>query len=475
MTKNILIFADGTGQAGGLKPDQEISNVYKLFRATRIGPESPIDPAHQLAFYHQGLGTASEKGGIHFGWWDRIRTLAGAAAGLGISKNVVDCYEAILRVYEPGDRIYLFGFSRGAYTARNVAGVLNLCGVPTQDGKGDPLPRFGRALRAIAEEAVMKVYDHGAGHPRKQYEPEREEQGRRFRQKYKAGDDPNRGDVFPYFIGVFDAVAALGISAVEQAFIVTLWIAFCAALAAGIGWGGNVLFGLSFWHSFALLFGAQAIIAGTMFFRATFKYILGFPGKRSFHWHFARWSKKNYDRYLDPRTNFIRHAMSIDETRKDFPRVEWGSSHLNQRSSNLGEPIQFAQVWFAGNHSDVGGGYPEEESRLSDISLRWMKEQITALPNSAIVDETRLHTFPDPAGEQHSEVQSLREKYYSWWPWKWTWPTQARVVADEGELHPTVSERFALDRVLESGIWRPYRPEPLRTHPGVAKYYAGSP
>lgn len=474
MAKNILIFADGTGQAGGLKPDQEISNVYKLFRATRIGPESPIDPACQLAFYHQGLGTASDRSGIHFGWWDRIRTLAGAAAGLGISKNVADCYEAILRVYEPGDRIYLFGFSRGAYTARNVAGVLNLCGVPTQDGSGNPLPRFGRALRAIAEEAVTRVYDHGAGKPRQKYEPEREEQARRFRRKYKSGDDPRHGDVFPYFIGVFDAVAALGISAIEQIVIIMIWIALCAAFASAIGWIVKALWGVAFLTSFEAVLGAQILIASAMYFRATFKYILGFPNKRSIHFHFARWSKKNYDGYLDPRINYVRHAMSIDENRKDFPRVQWGSSHFKERPTISGEPIQFEQVWFAGNHSDVGGGYPEQESRLSDISLRWMKEQATSFPNPVIFDETQLHTFPDPGGMQHSEVESFRQKYRSWWPWKLSWPTQARVIADEGQLHTTVYERFALARVLQCGTWRPYRPEPLRTHPGVARYYQGT-
>ena len=53
-------------------------------------------------------------------------------------------------------------------------------------------------MRAIAVEAVTKVYDHGAGKPRQQYEREREEQARRFGKRYKAGDDPNRGDVFPF-------------------------------------------------------------------------------------------------------------------------------------------------------------------------------------------------------------------------------------------------------------------------------------
>lgn len=45
MAKNILIFSDGTGPAGGLRPGQRLSNVYKLYRATRSGPDLPIDPS----------------------------------------------------------------------------------------------------------------------------------------------------------------------------------------------------------------------------------------------------------------------------------------------------------------------------------------------------------------------------------------------------------------------------------------------
>jgi hypothetical protein len=49
--RNILIFSDGTGQAGGLLPDERRSNVYKLYRASRCGPDSTIDPSTQGAFY----------------------------------------------------------------------------------------------------------------------------------------------------------------------------------------------------------------------------------------------------------------------------------------------------------------------------------------------------------------------------------------------------------------------------------------
>ena len=64
MSRNILIFSDGTGQAGGLTPDQRISNVYKLYRAARVGPDSSINPAEQLAYYDAGLGSRPPGGGL---------------------------------------------------------------------------------------------------------------------------------------------------------------------------------------------------------------------------------------------------------------------------------------------------------------------------------------------------------------------------------------------------------------------------
>ena len=190
MPKNILIFADGTGQAGGVRPDQQLSNIYKLYRATRVGPDSPIDPAEQVAFYDPGLGTAMAGGDVRLSLWQRLKSIAGLAVGLGFSGNVIECYEAILKRYEPGDRIFLFGFSRGGYTVRSLANVLNLCGVPTTDGQGQALPRAGRKLRAIAKEAVVRVYEHGAGRPRHKYEAQREVLAHRFRLKYRLERTP---------------------------------------------------------------------------------------------------------------------------------------------------------------------------------------------------------------------------------------------------------------------------------------------
>jgi uncharacterized protein (DUF2235 family) len=141
MGKNILIFSDGTGQAGGLIPDELRSNVYKLFRATRCGPDSCIDPARQLAFYDAGLGSSADGGHLKVGWARRLYNLVSQATGLGITRNIIDCYAAIIRMWAPGDRIYLFGFSRGAYTVRCVGGVIKHCGVPTRMNDGSPLRR----------------------------------------------------------------------------------------------------------------------------------------------------------------------------------------------------------------------------------------------------------------------------------------------------------------------------------------------
>src|SRR5262249_12410182 len=163
--RNILIFSDGTGQAGGYMPDEARSNVYKLFRATRISPDTAINPKEQIAFYDAGLGSRAGGEGIRFKWWRRVYNLLGKATGLGITQNIIDCYAEIIRVWQPGDRIYMFGFSRGAYTVRCVGGVLKYCGVPTAVRQGSRvllLKRDPKSARRIAAEAVKYVYQYGS-------------------------------------------------------------------------------------------------------------------------------------------------------------------------------------------------------------------------------------------------------------------------------------------------------------------------
>lgn len=66
MAKNVLIFSDGTGMAGGITFDEDRTNIYKLYRGTRCGPDSCIHPDEQVAFYDPGLGSPAD-GGFIFG------------------------------------------------------------------------------------------------------------------------------------------------------------------------------------------------------------------------------------------------------------------------------------------------------------------------------------------------------------------------------------------------------------------------
>lgn len=207
MPKNIVVYSDGTGQDGGVRPEQRVSNVYKMYRASRTGPDNPIDPNEQVAFYDPGLGTDIGATALSAPW-RFIQKLLASVTGRGIVKNIADCYAFIIDHHEPGDRIFLIGFSRGAYTVRSLANLLMLCGVPTKTPTG-PLMRFRKEVSDIAMEAVTVVLEHGAGYPRAEFAAERNEQARRFRAKYGSDGDVN-SNVAPYFVGVFDTVAALG-------------------------------------------------------------------------------------------------------------------------------------------------------------------------------------------------------------------------------------------------------------------------
>ena len=213
MPKNIVVFSDGTGQDGGVRPEQRMSNVYKIFRACRVGADNSIDPSQQVSFYDAGLGTdigaTALTAPVRF-----VQKLLGSVTGRGITRNIADCYEFIINHYDTGDRIHLIGFSRGAYTVRCIANLLMLCGIPTTTPEGH-LPLFRMAIRDIAGEAVDTVLEHGAGHPRADFEAERDELARRFREKYGSSHETGeagRSNATPHFIGVFDTVAALGAS-----------------------------------------------------------------------------------------------------------------------------------------------------------------------------------------------------------------------------------------------------------------------
>ncbi len=115
--KKIVICCDGTGNE--IRENQ--SNVLKFYRVLKESDD-------QIGFYDPGVGTISNSGA-----WSRfknqIKGVFGLATGYGLDANVLDAYRFLIRHYQDGDEIYLFGFSRGAHTVRVLAGFLNMVGL----------------------------------------------------------------------------------------------------------------------------------------------------------------------------------------------------------------------------------------------------------------------------------------------------------------------------------------------------------
>jgi len=294
MPKNIVVLSDGTGQDGGKGHD---SNIYKLYRMLEDRTEN------QIVYYDQGLGTD----------WRRI---SGNAFGVGFSKNLVQCYRFIFENYNAGDKIFLFGFSRGAATVRSLASFIHYFGILTKSrttliaeafklyGTGDK-PRIQEDETVLEEDTrklLQKLTDRGIQTDKdasyQQYKALRKDLNDKANQFTIA--HPNMWAEVE-FLGVWDTVPALG--------VVPL---------AGLN---MVVDRLPWW-------------------------------RHSFHDFALHRSVRN-----------AYQALSIDDNREWFLPTIW-----NQYGDENKQKIK--QVWFSGSHTDVGGGYAE--AGLSDIALEWM-------------------------------------------------------------------------------------------------------
>jgi uncharacterized protein (DUF2235 family) len=463
-SRNIIVYSDGTGQRGGVLVDEDRSNIYKLYRATRCGPDRAVDPADQVTFYDPGIGTLPPGNGWLASIWARFYNLVSQALGLGLTGNIIDCYAAVVRLWRPGDQIFLFGFSRGAYTIRCLAATICKCGIPTRMKDGSPVLHDQVSSKRIAKEAVRRVYQHTsswdpAHASQRQVEllDQRETIAKRFREQYGSanGDRPN---VYPYFIGVFDTVASLS-NPIALVGLMALVPILTAIISLAIWLALSRFFGVStsWWQWFVGLTVAVAVIGYFLNFltriRVAFN-IPNLPWYKTLHLTEARMNF--YDRTLNTNVNFARHALSIDEARDSFQRVQWGEPGAWKNS----DPRWFEQLWFAGNHSDVGGGYHENESRLSDISLRWMLDAASAA--GLKYDPSLLHLYPDATGPQHDETRSSVFKYAK---------KAIRHLRKDAPLHPTVLERLQSGKVLIYDRYEDYRPLNLKEHNDAKTFY----
>jgi len=177
MSKNIIVFSDGTGQEGGKGNN---TNVYKLFNLIEDRTEN------QISFYDRGLGT---------GW----RKITGNISGMGISQNIYECYRFIFDNYLAGDNIFLFGFSRGATTVRSLSAFIHLFGI---------LPKSRPELIKQA----YKIYKISDNKERKEHADEFVARHHNQWTKIK-------------FLGVWDTVDALGLPLKELSMLVD-WLPF---------------------------------------------------------------------------------------------------------------------------------------------------------------------------------------------------------------------------------------------------------
>jgi len=329
MAKNIVVLCDGTGQEGG---KGNSTNVYKLFNMLEDRT------SRQIAFYDPGIGT---------GW----RKITGNIGGMGISRNIRQCYRFIFENYEAGDRIFLFGFSRGAATVRSLSSFIHYFGI---------LPKSRPKL-------IKKAYNI-----------------------YKTGNDEKRkrrADEFVRlhhtmwtrikFIGCYDTVAALGLP-----------FKFASAILDGI------------------------------------------PGFRHRFHNFT----------LSESIEHAYQALAIDDERKTFHPVLWDTDITDYQTMR--------QVWFAGMHTDVGGGYKEQE--LSDIPLVWLTH-MAVLKGLRIYPRHKVEIAEDENGFMHDSrgrwITKLYRRKVRFWP-------PDRV--DKPVIHQSVLDRTKNRKNQDSPPYHPW-------------------
>lgn len=176
MSKNIVICYDGTNS----EYSEHNTNVVKAFE--KVDKDNPKIP--QIAMYDPGVGTINFLGEHRWRW---IGIVLGLAFGYGIRQNIEDGYEYLMNNFKPGDKVFLFGFSRGAYTARALAGMIHKFGV-LREGNKNMIPY------------VSKMY----------FKKVKNEDKDNYISLSKGFKEAFSNVCKPRFIGLWDTVGALG-------------------------------------------------------------------------------------------------------------------------------------------------------------------------------------------------------------------------------------------------------------------------
>ena len=328
--KRIITCSDGTWNKPGATDKGIVvqTNVEKMFNCICNTGKSLDGSADikQLKAYDNGVGTG-------YSQWDQV---TGGITGLGIDKHIKDMYSFICLNYKPGDELYLFGFSRGAYTARSLSGFIGNCGL----------------LKPTHLYMVDKAYD--IYRDRNTYTSPDSDMMTAWRANYCIEN------ITPiYFIGVWDTVGSLGIP----------------------------------------------LPAYKKLNEAKYKF---------------------HDYTLSSHVKYAYHALAIDERRALFLPTLWEKSDTVMRDTD--HPQVMEQRWFAGVHSNIGGGYAD--SGLSDISLNWLMQK-AAGAGLCYHEPSVIQIAPKATAE-------LRNSYtLRYWFWRPTW---RKIDTADAKSNQTIDE-----------------------------------
>ncbi|MYI20630.1 MAG: DUF2235 domain-containing protein [Acidimicrobiia bacterium] len=350
MAKNIVLLSDGTGN-GAAK--QHKTNVWRLYQALDLRHDD------QIAFYDDGVGSQQFL----------PLKLLGGAFGWGLKRNVIRLYKALCRTYRDGDRIYLFGFSRGAFTVRMLAGLVASRGLYTQF-------RDERDLEAGARNqfaAYRLCYGGGL-------------LTSWIRRRLVGGTSPYPSPPEIEFIGVWDTVEAYGFPVDELAIL---------------------------WDRFVLP--------------------LRFENQE-----------------LPENVRRACQALSIDEERQTFRPVLWDEKKKTRRQQAI------EQVWFAGVHSDVGGGYPR--NNLALVSLDWMISKVVPPPGriSGLRFITEMRKRYERRKDWHGVQHDSRSGLGAFYRYR---PRDVSELCEGANIGTAKVHRSVLERIQRNVL--PYAPTGL--------------
>ena len=332
MPKNIVLLSDGTGNSSAKIFK---TNVWRLFQALDLR-----NPARQVAFYDDGVGTSS------FKWWAAFT----GVFGIGLKRNILDIYCFCSRNYQPGDRIFGFGFSRGSFTIRVVAGFIATIGLAPYNGSE-------AELRARAIVAYRQYRKMGTAKTMARFHLHVLRAVRDFFSHAVMGK-PRYEDIEKQFVAV-DKIEFLGVWDTVDAY------------------GGpidEIVRAIDYWY----------------------------------------WPLSLPDRFMNRKIQRACHALGLEDERDAFKPVLWDERYVkspdglvpmtdgwapprveNGRLAPIDEE-RMSQVWFVGVHSDVGGGYPQDG--LSYFTLDWM------------IDRARVYGL-ELCDEQTDELAPLANRF----------------------------------------------------------------